>query len=694
MFVAELNQSVSRLPGVGPVRARDMARLGIVTISDLLLHIPRGYEDRRTTVPLAQAGPDRPVNTEAIVVAHSYIGGGPKRTLKVHIRDDTGIGALVCFGRNFLSRSLPDGMKIRIYGTFARRFGELQATSFEFEPANIPPQRFGGILPIYPLAGQLHQQQLRKAAMTAVTQYGRMVDTELPESLCAKHGLLPTAQALEAIHAPDSLAQAAKARETLTYAELFFLQYLIGQRSARRQSSARASRPLPDSFRERFVAALPFELTSDQREVIDAIHADLEDVVPMARLLQGDVGSGKTVVALASALSVIESGRQVVLMAPTELLARQHADSAAGMIAEAKLDVSVAFLSGTVPQSSREPLLRAISTGGVDLVIGTHAVFTDEVVFRNLQYAIIDEQHRFGVLQRLALLRKAKQPDLLLMTATPIPRTLALTVFGDMQVSSIHTMPLGRAPVETHLARQVNESRVHEFVERELRQSHQAYFVYPVIDSTGKLDLRDAESMWQRLKDEVFPQFPAGLVHSRLAPDEKRETMERFRSGDLRILVATSVVEVGVDVPNATCMVVEHAERFGLSALHQLRGRVGRSELQGYCFLLYDDNLTDEAKERLKVLHETTDGFAIAEEDLRIRGPGDIAGVQQAGYLRFRVADLSRDMAIMNQARADAFDLLERDPTGSSPESASLRNAFSVAQVEGRQTPFATKDRQ
>ncbi|MFW6289082.1 MAG: helicase-related protein, partial [Spirochaetota bacterium] len=331
----------------------------------------------------------------------------------------------------------------------------------------------------------------------------------------------------------------------------------------------------------------------------------------------------------------------------------------------------------------------AVSTGAVDLVVGTHAVFTERVSFRNLQYVIIDEQHRFGVLQRVALMQKARQPDVLFMTATPIPRTLALTVFGDMHVSSIRTLPPGRRPIETHLARHGNESKVYEFVRRELAAGRQAYFVYPRIDDTGKLDLRDAESMWQRLEREIYPDSAVGLVHSRIADDEKRETMERFRRGELRVLVATSVVEVGVDVPNATCMVVEHAERFGLAALHQLRGRVGRGDHQSYCFLVYSEELTDVAKERLKVLHRTTDGFEIAEEDLRIRGPGDIAGTQQAGYLRFRIADLGRDISVMNEARADAFDVLEADPMLERDEHAGLAGSLAAARAMHRNTPFS-----
>lgn len=692
MFAVELDHPVSDLPGIGEGRARDLARLGITTVYDLLLHVPRSYEDRRSPVPFAAAAPDTPVNTVATVVAHSYVGRGPRSTLKVHLQDETGVAVLACFGRNFLVRSLPVGKRIRVFGYFTRRYGDLQATAFEFENADAPPRNFGRILSVYPLGGSVTQGHMRRAAGAAVARYARGVDNEFPASFREERRLLPTPELLARLHEPATMSEAMAAQRTLVYAELFFLQLSVALRAARRRESTRPRVHLPRAELERLRAGLPYTLTGGQQSALEEIMADLEDGIPMARLLQGDVGSGKTVVALLSALPVIEAGHQVVLMAPTELLARQHADAAVRLFDRAGCQVSTGFLSGGLPAPARRALIDAIARGAVDLVVGTHAVFTESVRFRNLRYTIVDEQHRFGVLQRFALIQKAREPDLLLMTATPIPRTLALTVFGDMSVSSITEMPAGRKPVETHLARQANERKVHAFVARELAAGRQAYFVYPVIDDKGKTDLRDAEGMWRRLQDEVFPGYTVGLVHSRVKDDEKTATMDRFRRGEVQVLVATSVVEVGVDVANATCMVVEHAERFGLSALHQLRGRVGRGEHQSYCFLLYDDELTDVAKERLKVLHTHTDGFRIAEEDLRIRGPGDIAGTEQSGYLRFRAADLTRDMAIMNEARADAFAILESDPELNMPEYRPLRDALAAAHRQHRLTPLAYRE--
>jgi ATP-dependent DNA helicase RecG len=691
MYLAELTQPVTRLPRIGEAKARDFAKLGVSTIGDLFLHLPRDYEDRTTVVPFA-AAPDKPVNTVAVVVAHSYVGRPPKAALMVHVRDDTGVAVLACFGRNFLARSLPEGKRIRLYGAFSRKYGNLQASSFEFEDADSPPRAFGRILPVYPLAGRLSQGDIRSAAQNALHQYGRNLDNELPEWLMNARNLMPTSRAIEQLHAPSSTEAARSARETMVYVELLFLQLSIARRAAERQTGSRPARSLPRGFLDRLLGSLPYRLTGEQTSALDEILADLAGEVPMARLMQGDVGSGKTIVALASSLPVIETGLQVAIMAPTELLARQHADALTTLLSAAGVDVSVGFLSGTVSGEPRRVLLQAIQSGQVDLVVGTHAVFTEEVAFRNLQYVIIDEQHRFGVLQRLALMKKARYPDLLLMTATPIPRTLALTVFGDMKVSTIRELPPGRSPVETHLSMHRNASKVYSFVRRELDRRRQAYFVYPVIDDSGKLDLKDAEGMYDHLRRTIYPDRRVGLVHSRLPEEHKEETMAQFRDGAIDVLVATSVVEVGVDVPNATCMVVEHAERFGLAALHQLRGRVGRGTKQGYCFLIYDEDLTDLAKERLKVIHGTRDGFAIAEEDLRIRGPGDIIGTQQSGYLRFRVADLVRDMDTMNTARKDAFDIVEQDRGLKLPRHRELSEALALATRLHRMTPLSRTD--
>lgn len=687
MFLCELAQPVARLSGVGPAKAADLGRLGITSIKDMLLHLPRDWEDRSTEVSFLEAVNGPAANTVATVVAHDYFGPPQRPTLKIYLKDDATVAALVCFGRNFLAAKFPVGMNVRVYAPLQHRFGELQATTFDLEAPDARSSWFGRILPIYALAGKLTQTDIRRFATAATEQYAHDLSEELPQQLLEQRKLLPTRDSLQAAHSPQSIEHAQRARASFVYRELFFLQLGIAKRTLMRRQRTRPSSPLPTSFLNRLQESLPFSPTPDQSTVIEEIVADLASTVPMARLLQGDVGSGKTLVALMSAMPIIEAGYQVVLMAPTELLAQQHAENLSRLIADAGLEISVALLTGTVTGEARTRLEAAIATGAADLVVGTHAVFTDRVRFRNLRYVVVDEQHRFGVQQRSALLEKAALPDLLLMTATPIPRTLALTVFGDMSVSTITTMPPGRLPIRTHLAKMSNEQKVYEYVRREIDAGRQAYFIYPLIDRSSSLELKDAESTFARLSTDVFPGKRLGLLHSRVGESEKHAMMAAFRDGEIDILVATSVVEVGVDVANATCMVVEHAERFGLAALHQLRGRVGRGRHQSYCFLIYDESLTDDAKARLKVMLEESDGFRIAEEDLRIRGPGDIAGIQQAGYLRLRVADLAQDMAVMNQARSDAFALLESDPQLSEPENQRLGTALAAAESVGLESP-------
>jgi len=527
---------------------------------------------------------------------------------------------------------------------------------------------------------------MRKLTARALARWG-MVDDELPPALLQRRTLLRKAEAIRLIHHPEHPADVPEARRTLAYEELFYLQIMIGRRDMDKREGASDRPPPTGHLANALVERLPFALTPDQETVLGEIAADMGSPWPMARLLQGDVGSGKTLVAFMAALYTIGAGGQAALMVPTELLARQHADTAARLLEP--LGVRLAFLSGNVAEPARKPLLAALAAGEIDLVIGTHALFSDGVNYHSLRLVVVDEQHRFGVLQRLAIGAKGRRPDVLMMSATPIPRTLALTAYGDLSVSTIRTMPPGRKPVITHLAKQGNEDRVYEFVRRELAAGRKAYFVYPLVDRSDKLELKNAEAMYLHLRDKVFPGFKGGLIHSRLSEDDKKVTMAAFAGkGDgppLSFLVATSVVEVGVDVPDASCMVVEHAERFGLAALHQLRGRVGRSPLQSYCFLVWSDKLGEDGKKRVLAMKETNDGFAIAETDLLIRGPGEITGTTQAGALRLAFADPVRDAALLEAAREDAMAILEADPGLLKPEHAVVRA------VLDRAPPFTEK---
>ncbi len=685
VFLREIKQPVTVLQGVGPSVSERLARLGIISVADLLTHYPREYDDRSVFRPFAEFSQGQ-VHTVATVISQDWFGYGRMKTLKITAEDDSGPAALICFNRPFLAQSLVAGSRVLITGKFQFRYGEIQSSAFEAEKLGCEEAKPEGLLPVYAATEGLQQGSIRKLEKRALAEYGSRVEDELPSTLIEKEGLLHKREALAGIHTPKTNAELEAARHTLVYEELFYLQLAVARRSQKRRETSLKRMPCKGILKGRLLERLPFSLTPDQLGAIAEIEADLAGPYPMARLLQGDVGSGKTLVAFVAALDAIESGGQAVIMAPTELLARQHAETAARLLEP--LGVRLAFLSGNIDDAARPPLLAALKKGEVDLVLGTHAVFSNEVEYRNLTLAIVDEQHRFGVLQRLALGRKGPMPDLLMMTATPIPRTLALTVFGDLSVSTIKTMPPGRKKIETHLTREGNEAKVYEFVRRLLAAGRQAYFVYPLIGegegpassgAAARAELKNAEAMFERLKKEIYPEFTVGIIHSRLKEEEKRATMEAFSKGDLRILVATSVVEVGVDVPNAAAMVVEHADRFGLAALHQLRGRVGRGEAQSYCFLVYSEKLSEDAKARLKAMLNTSDGFALAEEDLRIRGPGELAGTAQSGNLRLSIADPVRDTAVLEKARAEAFAIIKEDPGLLSAGNSVLREVLEKA---------------
>ncbi|MDC7126432.1 MAG: ATP-dependent DNA helicase RecG, partial [Spirochaetales bacterium] len=471
------------------------------------------------------------------------------------------------------------------------------------------------------------------------------------------------------------------------FEELFHFQFLAFRRAWKRKSiikkSSKTKTDKDSELKTKFIQNLDFNLTNSQQKVLSEIINDQNSEKPMSRLLQGDVGSGKTLIAFIAALNAIEKGGQTALMAPTELLAKQHADNAYKLFDN--IGIRVALLTGSIKAQERKLLLKNLKEGNIDLLIGTHALFSNDVFFKNLSLIIIDEQHRFGVIQRLSLSEKSNEADLLLMTATPIPRTLAMTVFGDLDVSTITELPPGRIPVETHLAAMGNEHKVYDFVKRELNKGHQAYFVYPLISKSDKTSLKDAESMFQKLKDYYLKGINIGLIHSKLDNNTKKDIMNNFRNGELQVIAATSVIEVGVDVPNATCMIIEHAERFGLSALHQLRGRVGRGKEQSYAFLIYSQDLTDTGIERLRIMKESTDGFYIAEEDLKLRGPGNMSGAEQSGFLPFTISNLNTDFELLKEARKAATSLIEEDPGLLKTENSGLRRLLNTC------PPFSEK---
>jgi len=683
MFLRSLSVSINSLSGIGSKTAAKLARLGINTVSDLLQYYPRDWKDLSVKVPLADYQKSD-ICTVVNVLAREWFYFKGKKRLKVYIEDESAQGILLCYNP-WVEKKMIKGDRFNVWGSFRVKYGELSSSSFEVEPVS-SSGNFGRIMPVYHLTAKLYQSTIRGFMAAAVKKYADNIDNELPSVIIERDNLFSKKEAVREIHFPSSIDDLERAKKTLIYEELFYLELMIAKRALERKKRKKTLLPSDNEkaagyspLQKSLLDRLPFSLTEGQKEAAAQINRDMAEKIPMARLLQGDVGSGKTLVSFLAALRCVDEGAQAAIMAPTELLARQHAENAARLLEP--LGVSIAFLTGNIKAAGRKELLKNLAAGSIDIVVGTHALFSKDVEYKNLKLVVIDEQHRFGVTQRSLIMSKGEEAGLLMMSATPIPRTLALTVFGDMDVSVIRDMPPGRKPVKTHLAKQSNEKKVYDFVRKELEHGRQAYFVYPLIE--GADEIKDAVSMADRLSKEIFPKYKTALIHSKLPEDEKKQTMDDFRSAKINILAATSVVEVGVDVPNAACMVIEHAERFGLSSLHQLRGRVGRGKDQSFCFLIYSDMLTEDGKKRLMVMLENCDGFVIAEEDLKLRGPGQIAGIEQSGYLVLGIANPIRDIEQLQSARKDAFSILENDPD------LLLENNRVIAKVLEQAPPFS-----
>ncbi|MGP1455315.1 MAG: ATP-dependent DNA helicase RecG [Treponema sp.] len=672
MLIGDIQIPVSNIAGAGKATTAQLANLNVYTVGDLLQLWPRLWEDRSQYQSLAEWNRYHKLQVRVSIVAHEWFGFGRIRTLKLVVSDDTKtIAQLLCFNRPFLEKKFPVSARAVVYGSFTIKYGVLQSSAFDIEEE---AQAKECILPIYPLTQGLTQTKLRKLIDKALKAYTQNIDSELPQDILETYRLPHKKWILFAMHKPTTMQQTQEARYALIFEEFFIYQSAIGLRSLQRRGtlprstitkSADTATPVPlySPLQQKLINRIPFSLTADQQTVIYDINNDIESAYPAARLIQGDVGSGKTLIAFLACLKVLESGGQAAFMAPTELLARQHAENAARLLEP--LGVRLAFLTGNLKAKGRSHLAQQLLAGNIDLIIGTHALFSRQTAYHNLRLVIIDEQHRFGVLQRSAIIQKGidsntehRAPHFLMMSATPIPRTLALSMFGDLDISVIKTLPPGRKPILTYIAHQEKAERVYHFIEQEMNAGKQAYFVYPLIEDSEAISLKSAEQMFTQLRNR-FPKHRLALIHSKIDEDEQRTIMEEFRNGGIHLLVATSVIEVGVDVPNATCMVIEHADRFGLSALHQLRGRIGRGDSQSYCFLLYGKNITDIGKQRLTIMGNTTDGFIIAEEDLKLRGPGDIGGTEQSGYCGFILADPIRDYAILEKARTAAFNTLE-----------------------------------
>jgi ATP-dependent DNA helicase RecG len=674
-----LETEVQYVKGVGTKLAQVLSKLNLYTLGDLLFHLPRRYEDRRQFRKIAHARPGDAVTVSGKLVTVDNVKVRSLTLTKAYLDDGSGVLELVWYNQPYMKDTLNKlrNSQIVAYGVVKESPYGLQMETPEWEdlPDGADPDSLlsvNRIVPIYPLTEGIRQKRMRQIIWNAV-QYAHLAPEILPRSVRERLGLMPIQQAIAQIHFPDSEQAIDPARQRLVFEEFFLMQLGVGlQRQRTRQERGIAMRIDADRLNEMLHRIVPFELTNAQKRVIREIWSDMAQPHPMNRLLQGDVGSGKTIVAAAAILAAVDNQYQAAMMAPTEILAEQHYINLHRLFQP--LGISVELLVGRLSNKQRQQARERIATGRGMVAVGTHALIQEGVEFARLGLAIIDEQHRFGVLQRAALRDKGVMPHVLVMTATPIPRTLTLTLYGELDVSIIDELPPGRKPVRTHWKTPEERLKVYAGVRKLIQEGRQAYVICPLIDESDKLQVRAAEAMAEHLQKDVFPDLHVGLLHGRMKPAEKEAVMDAFRAGELQILVSTTVIEVGVDVPNAAAIVIEDADRFGLAQLHQLRGRVGRSEHQSYCVLIANPK-SDDGQRRMDIMTRTNNGFLIAEEDLRIRGPGEIYGTRQSGMPSFRVADLVKDMRLLEVTRQEAFHLLEHDPDLSRPEHAALREA-------------------
>ena len=667
--MAKLSDPVTILKGVGPTKARQFAALNIFTLQDLICHFPRSYEDRTRLLTISQLELDQPACFKAMVMNSprlSHIRKGLDIT-RVQVGDHSGRLNLTFFNQKYAMEQLQYGREYIFYGTLSGDWAGYGMTSPVFEALDSPPVTTRRILPIYPLTAGLSNAAMAKAVRQALAVCDPPPEV-LPERVLQEYGILSADRAYFAIHEPASMEEAQMAKKRLIFEEFFvFSAGLALMRAAR---SAAQTAPYRNCELSRFYNALPFTLTGAQSRAIEEISRDLHRGIPMNRLVQGDVGSGKTMVAAAAAYLAIQNGHQAALMAPTEILAEQHHDSLSRLFAP--MGISTVLLTGSMTPKQKREVREAIENGSAHLVIGTHALLSDTTVFADLDMVIADEQHRFGVAQRSKLSAKGTDPHVLVMSATPIPRTLALLMYGDLEVSILDELPPGREPVDTFLVGEDMRARINAFIRKHAAEGHQCFVVCPAVEENEALGVKSAQSWAQTLQQTVFPDLRICLLHGQMKAAEKEAAMAAFARNEADVLVATTVIEVGVDVPNATLMVIEDADRFGLSQLHQLRGRVGRGKAKSFC-ILTTRNRNPDTVARLKALCKTTDGFKIAEEDLALRGPGDFFGSRQSGLPAFRVASLSCDLQTLKQAQTASAQWIEEYGTAHTPEAEAMR---------------------
>lgn len=688
-FKNRLQTPIQYVKGVGPKLAKLLEKKGIRTVEDALYFLPRAYEDRRQLKKISElrAGKKETGFGEIELSGMVFFQNRKKRVFEALVSDGSGVITLKWFHGNerYLKERFKKGRRL-IFSGEVRWFNyqkEIHHPDVEIVEGDIEEDylNFKRIVPIYSETEGLYQRTLRRLLKTIVDGYADELTSPIPTEIVERQDLIDFSEAFRRVHFPpdgESIErlnlQRSDGHRRIIFDEFFFLELGLALKKRGVALETGISFKTEGRLPKQLLDRLSFQLTRAQERTLSEIVADMEKPHPMNRLIQGDVGSGKTIVALLASLRAVECGFQAAIMAPTEVLAEQHYLTIHRWIEP--LGIRIGLLTSNIKGSEREEVYHRIKTGEVHIVIGTHAVIQEQVEFHRLGLAIIDEQHKFGVVQRGLLKKKGENPDVLVMTATPIPRTLAMTLYGDLDISLIDEMPPGRMPVETKVFPESARMRVYKIVEEEVRKGRQAFIVYPLVEESEKLDLKNATQMAEHLQKEVFPEFRIGLLHGRMKSDEKEAIMMEFKERQIDILVSTTVIEVGIDIPNASVMVVEHAERFGLSQLHQLRGRIGRGQFPSKCILLAQYCSSEEARLRLQAMERTNDGFKIAEQDLELRGPGDFFGIRQSGLPDFRVAHILRDTAILIEARKEAFRLIQEDPELEKPPHRALREVL------------------
>ncbi len=673
----DLNEiPVRQVNGVSALKAGELHAFGVFTVSDLIEYYPFRYEDYRLR-SLTEAKDGDKITVQAkimgIPVLQRY---GKKSRLTCKMVAEDWMFTATWFNRHFLREELTPGREIILTGKWDMRRSQLTVSESEFPDKGT--LRSGSLQPVYSVGGKITQAWIRKTIGQALTQYGEMIPENLPPELLRQYDLMPRRRAIQRLHQPQDSEEGQLARRRMVYEELFLFQLkLQAYRAMNHERMDGIRHEVENATVREFVRSLPFELTDAQKKVELEILQDMRSPYCMNRLLQGDVGSGKTVIAAIALFAAVKSGHQGAFMVPTEILAEQHVRSLTKLFEP--FGITVGLLTGSVTGRRRKDLLASLQMGMTDIIVGTHALIQEDVFFRSLSLVVTDEQHRFGVNQRSILRRKGFNPDVLTMTATPIPRTLAITAFGDMDVSTLSERPKGRKPISTYWVKHGMMDRVLGFISREILLGRQAYLICPLIEESDKLDVQNAIDLYVGMQQQ-FPDFKVGLLHGRMSAAEKDEVMRSFYDNEVQLLVSTTVVEVGVDVPNATLMIVMDADRFGLSQLHQLRGRVGRGEHASFCVLIADPK-SEVGQERMKVMTDTDDGFEVARRDLELRGPGDFFGTKQSGVPEFRIADMVSDFKVLETARDDAARLVGESSFWTSPEYASLRRYLQREQI-------------